>query len=405
MKTKNYHMILLLMIAGIGVINQPKMVFAKVNLLPNSNFESWSSPNTLNDWDWVGNDNNITQENTMLIAGKYSAKLTKANSTSVGYLRNPTEYLITVDIASWIHSTVWVYDNNPNASIKLELYKDQNLWTTKSSSDEPDWQQLTITTSAKRDNYIGIRLNIEAQGATPGGDCYIDGASLSINTLKDTIEPHINITSPYSSLPNPSNVWLNFTIDEPCSWIDYSLDGYQPITITGNTLLENLSEGFHVVTVNAEGKDSERVGSSTIGFIVDTIDPVITIHSPLNTTYISDSVWLAVTPLDSSTSWMGYSLDGAGNITLDGDLLLENLSVGIHSLTVYSNDSFSMVESTVCFTVEEPTWSSYTTVIIEVTEVYETIWVTQTKSTADFATLTIFAGLVGVFLLKKRERR
>ena len=148
---------------------------------------------------------------------------------------------------------------------------------------------------------------------------------------------------------------MNFTIDEFCSWIDYSLDGSSPSIITGNKLLENLSEGFHVVTVNAECKDSERVGSSTIGFIVDTIDPVIKIHSPLNTTYISDSVWLAVTPPGSSISRIDYSLDGAGNITLSGDLLLENLPVGVHSITVYSNDSFSMVASTVCFTVEEPT--------------------------------------------------
>ena len=163
----------------------------------------------------------------------------------------------------------------------------------------------------------GIRLNIAPQGMTPRGDCFIDAASLSLDTQRDTIEPHINITSPYSSLPNPSNVWLNFTTDEPCSWIDYSLDGTLPTTIAGNTLLENLSEGYHVVTINAEGELSERVGFSTIGFIVDTVEPGITIHSPLNTTYTSDSVWLAATPQDDSISWMGYSLDGAENITLN----------------------------------------------------------------------------------------
>jgi parallel beta-helix repeat protein len=37
-------------------------------------------------------------------------------------------------------------------------------------------------------------------------------------------------------------------------------------------------------------------------------------------------------------SWMGYSLDGKANVTVNGDVNLTNLSVGMHSVTAYAGD-------------------------------------------------------------------
>lgn len=48
----------------------------------------------------------------------------------------------------------------------------------------------------------------------------------------------------------------------------------------------------------------------------DLTPPNITIDSPTNTTYVSNNVDLNLTNNDENPSWMGYNLDGAGNVTL-----------------------------------------------------------------------------------------
>jgi hypothetical protein len=74
--------------------------------------------------------------------------------------------------------------------------------------------------------------------------------------------------------------------------------------------------------------------------------------SPSNITYDSNTVPLIFNitydnntiPLVFNTneqlSWMGYSLDGQANQTINGNSTLTNLAEGNHSLTVYVNDTF-----------------------------------------------------------------
>ena len=44
---------------------------------------------------------------------------------------------------------------------------------------------------------------------------------------------------------------LDFTVNKPASWIGYSLDGLNNVTIMGNTTLTGISSGFHNITVYA----------------------------------------------------------------------------------------------------------------------------------------------------------
>jgi hypothetical protein len=44
---------------------------------------------------------------------------------------------------------------------------------------------------------------------------------------------------------------LDFTVNKPTSWIGYSLDGFDNVTIMGNTTLTGISSGFHNITVYA----------------------------------------------------------------------------------------------------------------------------------------------------------
>jgi len=87
--------------------------------------------------------------------------------------------------------------------------------------------------------------------------------------------------------------------------------------------------------------------------LLDIIPPVITITSLVNNiTYNIDLVNLNYS-VNEPTTWQGYSPDGAANITLQENITLTNLTDGLHTLTVYANDtSGNMNLSTVWFTID-----------------------------------------------------
>ncbi len=74
-----------------------------------------------------------------------------------------------------------------------------------------------------------------------------------------------------------------------------------------------------------------------------TAPPIIQITSPENNkTY--NKVALNFT-VDRDTEWVGYSLDNQANVTIAGATDLLNLSQGLHSITLYANDSLGNMGS------------------------------------------------------------
>jgi hypothetical protein len=69
------------------------------------------------------------------------------------------------------------------------------------------------------------------------------------------------------------SVSLNFTVNKPTSWIGYSLDGSENVTITGNTTLTGLSSGLHNVTVYARDEFGNTGASEIITFTVEEPGP------------------------------------------------------------------------------------------------------------------------------------
>jgi hypothetical protein len=70
----------------------------------------------------------------------------------------------------------------------------------------------------------------------------------------------------------------------------------------------------------------------------DIISPLISILSLENITYLRGNLSLTFT-VSEPTSWIGYSLDGQKNVTIEGNTILAGLFVGSHYLTVYANDT------------------------------------------------------------------
>jgi hypothetical protein len=86
---------------------------------------------------------------------------------------------------------------------------------------------------------------------------------------------------------------------------------------------------------------------------IDTVPPHISILSPTNKTYSTNSLPLTFV-LNESTSWMGYSLDSQMNTTVIGNTSLIDLSEGSHTIKVYANGTTGIMghSETVYFSVD-----------------------------------------------------
>ena len=168
----------------------------------------------------------------------------------------------------------------------------------------------------------------------------------------ETEPPEISVISPENVTYATSDIPLDFAVNEPTSWIGYSLDAQANVTIGGNTTLSSLSEGLHDIVMFANDTFGNMGASATVYFSVDTLPPIIQILSPENATYHTNSVALTFST-GEPVSWMGYSLNGQANATIAGNTTLLGLSDGSYSIIVYANDSVGNMGSSdiVYFTV------------------------------------------------------
>ncbi|MGD0405631.1 MAG: hypothetical protein ABSB10_03150 [Candidatus Bathyarchaeia archaeon] len=218
--------------------------------------------------------------------------------------------------------------------------------------------------------------------------------------------PIIQIISPNQNQTfTSSGVLLNFNVEIPTSWVFlifqynpplrltfgnitsvcYSLDDNQPQNLTVDTVsipLEgdlsqnlnfsvplNLSTGVHTFRIFVSGftyyvsnpwvynpplASVPVEANTTVSFNV--VSPTPIISSPQKIVYNESTVPLQFN-LDSSASWIGYSLDDKANVTVIGNTTLSGLPNGEHNVTVYSNDSLGNEYSSqaVNFTVALPT--------------------------------------------------
>jgi len=113
----------------------------------------------------------------------------------------------------------------------------------------------------------------------------------------------------------------------------------------------------------------------------DTNPPIITITSPINnTTYSTDSVDLNYSA-NKLTTWQWYSLDGAANITLNGNTTLTGFTDGLHISTVYANDTSGNMNSSMVWFAVDTTFPSINTVTLN----------TTTPNTGEYILVTVNA--------------
>lgn len=156
-----------------------------------------------------------------------------------------------------------------------------------------------------------------------------DGSGLSLNTWDD-------------GYPGGGNYWSDYQTKYPdAAQID-------------NSSVENIP-----YVINSQNKDQYPLmepftSAFYANYLLETTPPKISVLSPLNQTYIDSSVSLDFS-VDKTVSWMGYSFDGQ-NTTITGNTTVANMTVGLHSITVYANDTFGNMgaSQTITFIVAKP---------------------------------------------------
>jgi hypothetical protein len=196
------------------------------------------------------------------------------------------------------------------------------------------------------------------------------------------IENPNNQTIYKNQLPlNLTVTWLTHDDANSISWqqltsLNYRIDDKPSVTVLNKTAFNspfkmsnaiNISElpnGQHKIEVTARFvADVDNLFVPTYGFssapiyftVYNIPPPVISNLSFENKTYDSVNQSLSFT-INKQTSWMGYSLDGKENITVNGNTMLSGLSYGSHSIVVYANDTVGNVGSsnTIYFSVTKP---------------------------------------------------
>jgi hypothetical protein len=215
----------------------------------------------------------------------------------------------------------------------------------------------------------------------------LSNPSLKLLSQLETIPPTISIMSPEHKKYSVNNLSLTFTISEPTTWVGYSIDEHDNITIFGNTTLASLSDGMHNLTVCATDIFGNTGISAIVLFSVDTVSPIISVLSPQYQNYTATDVPLTFT-INESTSQITYAVDGEDNVTIAGNTTLTGLANGDHNLTIYATDEAGNIgaSETVTFTVAVP-------------EPFPTLLVAASVTTV----AVIGAGLLFYFKKRKKE--
>jgi N-acetylneuraminic acid mutarotase len=167
----------------------------------------------------------------------------------------------------------------------------------------------------------------------------------------------------------------------------YAVGGY---TYT----LTQSGDPIEPVTPTAVNEQYTPIGYGTPdpSYLLEHTPPEISVLSPVNQTYNESSISLVFT-VNKSVNWIGYSLDGNQNVTITGNETIANVTDGLHSITVYANDTFGNmgVYENATFTVALPESDSPQPLV--------------TIAIAISGATTLIVVVAGVFYIKKRKRQ
>ena len=165
----------------------------------------------------------------------------------------------------------------------------------------------------------------------------------------------VHLDSICYSLDGQPLVYVDFTVED---YVNYGRDKQDFLYHIATVKLENLPEGSHTVTAYANTTAYLNYRSTSYNFTVDSPyqAPLIKVLSPTSQMLSPSSNVSLVFTASGAVNWIGYSLDGGENVTVNGNVTLSGLSSKNHTVIVCANDTFGNAgeSDTITFTVDNP---------------------------------------------------
>jgi N-acetylneuraminic acid mutarotase len=117
-------------------------------------------------------------------------------------------------------------------------------------------------------------------------------SSSAVSFSVDTFAPQIIVLSPENKTYGGSDVQSAFTVDESVSWMGYSLDGQDNVTVTGNVTLAVLSSGSHSITFYAIDLVGNTGASRTVYFEIAPFPTVLIVAVAVTITITAAAAYL-----------------------------------------------------------------------------------------------------------------
>jgi hypothetical protein len=154
------------------------------------------------------------------------------------------------------------------------------------SLDEKDPERISITNSTSDGTFffyegaanltnlteglhsLKVYVALDYRGNYAEANLIHTESEATVNFRVDTVPQKVSILMPENNTYTPNGVQLKFFIDEPASWIGYSLDGQENVTVTGDKTLPELSVGQHTLTLYANDTSGNPAASEAIVFTV-----------------------------------------------------------------------------------------------------------------------------------------
>ena len=178
-----------------------------------------------------------------------------------------------------------------------------------------------------------------------GNSALSDNRTLTI----DTAVPSLTFNQP-TSYQNISSriITINITVNDSLSGLNYTNFTIYNSTNSIVNLTSNASAGSYNIslTVPADGifsisliayDNATNINSTSRNITIDTINPSITINSPINNSiyYANQSIIIQFSMADSNPNTYWYNYNETTNITYTGPIAINYTSTGIKNITFY----------------------------------------------------------------------
>jgi hypothetical protein len=255
-------------------------------------------------------------------------------------ITEPTEGSI---LSSSTVEIVWTADDGSGSGVAaVELNLDSSAWEPVTGGT------TTLTGLADGEHTVVIRAT----------DLVGNEDSASVNFTVDTLGPTVSIDSPADGyISSSASIAIAWTASSDTETTEYRLDGGSWVEVTGSSVtLSSLSDGSHTFEVSVTDGAGLSVTDS-IGFVVDTGDPVVAISSPEDGAELSGTEvvveWTA-SDAGSGVAMVEVRLDSGAWVEVTGPSeTFAGLSEGLHTVVVRATDEAgNTATAEVAFTVD-----------------------------------------------------